>query len=113
MGLDKDVFEVENWVCREFSLSCNSWKWLPSIGSVGGILMGLDKDVFEVENWVCREFSLSCDVVYKRNKKKYRITTVYGAAEEGRKQWFVDELHSMLVGRKEATIIGGGGGALI
>jgi hypothetical protein len=23
MGLDKDVFEVENWVCREFSLRCD------------------------------------------------------------------------------------------
>lgn len=45
--------------------------------------------------------------MYKRNRKKYRIATVYGAAEEGRKQWFVDELHSMLTGRKEATIIGG------
>jgi hypothetical protein len=32
---------------------------------------------------------------------------VYGAADEGRNQWFVDELHSMLVGSKEATIIGG------
>jgi hypothetical protein len=83
------------------------WNWLPSKGSAGGILLGVNKDVFEVENWVIREFSVSCDVVDKNGGFKGRITTIYGAADDSRRQEFIEEIHCMLNRRKEPTIIGG------
>jgi hypothetical protein len=53
------------------------WKWLPSVGFAGGILMGVDEDELEIEKWLVRTFSMSCDVVRNKDKLKFRITTVY------------------------------------
>ena len=38
------------------------WKWLPSIGASGGILMGVNADLLEVLNWEVKTFSVSCTV---------------------------------------------------
>jgi hypothetical protein len=80
---------------------------VPSKGSAGGILFGIDGDLFDVEGWVIRVFFISCDVVSKKEGCRSRITTVYGATNEDRKYFFVDELHGMLLNRTESTIIGG------
>jgi hypothetical protein len=73
-------------------------------------MMGVDSEVFEVLRWENREFSMSCDVIVKKTKLACRITIVYGASEDENKQYFIEELHNLLVGRTEATIIEGGGG---
>jgi hypothetical protein len=67
----------------------------------------VDKDMFEVENWEIREFSVNCDVSCKKVGFKGKLTTGYGAADESRRQWFIEKIHNMLNGRKEPTTIGG------
>jgi hypothetical protein len=44
---------------------------------------------------------------FLKSKLACRITTIYGASEDENKQYFIEELHNLLVGRSEATIIGG------
>jgi hypothetical protein len=83
------------------------WKWLPSTGAAGGILMGIDIDVFEVENWIVRDFSVSYDVTRKKGELKCRITTVYGAADESKKIKFLNELNDSMANRQDALIIWG------
>jgi hypothetical protein len=52
--------------------------------------MGFYEDGFDIERWVIRKFSLSCDVIYKKHKNMFRVTIVYGAADEDNKQEFLN-----------------------
>jgi exonuclease III len=68
--------------------------------------MGFGENIFDIEGWVIRRFSMSCDVINKRDINKFRVTTVYGAAEED-KQDFLDELHKSMQNEDKPIIIGG------
>jgi hypothetical protein len=82
---DLDTRKIKVFQGKQFC-----WNWLSSIGSVGSILMGFYEDGFDIERWVIRKFSLSCDVIYKKHKNMFRVTIVYGAADEDNKQEFLN-----------------------
>jgi hypothetical protein len=83
------------------------WSRIPSIGSAGGILMGANSDVCEVDGWSVRNFSISCDVTSKRDKFRCKITTIYGASYDEKKQEFINELHDSMKESSDPLIIGG------
>jgi hypothetical protein len=70
-------------------------------------LLGVDSDMFRVYGWVIRNFSISCDIVDKKDDFKCRITIVYGAAYEDKKQDFLDELHRCMIESNVPCIVGG------
>jgi hypothetical protein len=79
------------------------------VGSAGGFLVGVESDNFDVEKWEIMEFSVSCKVINKKDGFRSRITTVYGDADESRKQDFLDELDTFSVCTSTPCIWGGGG----
>jgi exonuclease III len=69
--------------------------------------MGVNMDLFDVQNWIIRVFWVSYIFVSKRDGFRGSITTVYGVADEERKQRFIYELHSIFVNMNGPALIGG------
>jgi hypothetical protein len=82
------------------------WNRIPPIGVARGILVGVNSDVLEVHSWTVRKFIISCDATDKKDKFRFRITTVYGFAYDEEKQDFIDELHDSMVESSDPQIIG-------
>ena len=83
------------------------WNLLPSVGSVGGILVGVDIDQFEVLAWEIKKFSVSVVVKNRSDDLVSRVTTVYGPTYEVDKQDFISELHSLFLNWEGPAIVGG------
>jgi hypothetical protein len=73
------------------------WKYLPVVGTAGGILVGVNNDLLEVISWEIKSFSVSVVVKNRRNDRITRITTVYGSSYEVKRQEFIYELHELFL----------------
>jgi hypothetical protein len=63
-----------------------NWKYLPSIGSTGGIPMGVDIDIFGIICWDVKEFSVSVIVKLKTKDVIVRVIYIYGSSYEDKKE---------------------------
>ena len=83
------------------------WKWIPSRGKSRGILVGINTDHLEVGTFSEGEFMLQMNLWDKNLKTKWNLITVYGAAQEEKKDSFLCELAFFCRRNKEPVIIGG------
>lgn len=83
------------------------WKWIPSNGRSGGILVGIRLELAEVGSFTEGEFMLQLNLWDKKMKIKWNLITVYGATQDDRKEAFLDELALFYSKSKEPFIVGG------
>lgn len=83
------------------------WKWLPSNGKSGGILVGINLEFLDVGGFFEGDFMLQMNLWDKKLRTKWNLITVYGAALEDRKDDFLAELANVCGKNKEPFIVGG------
>lgn len=82
---DKELREISGSV--EFS-----WKWLPSQGLSGGILMGVKVETVELEDVKFGSFSISMNLRHRLSNFRWCLVVVYGPANHDLSGDFVREL---------------------
>ena len=65
---------------------------LPAIGTRGGITVLWDSQIVSIVSHVVGEFAITAKVTVLRSAAAFWLTTVYGPADEGRKDDFLREL---------------------
>jgi len=82
LGLQETMQQhIEESVLRKFDpLNNYLWKWTPSNGRSGGILVGVSVEHFDVGSFSEGEFMLQLHLWDKQMKVKWNLVTVYGAA---------------------------------
>lgn len=110
IGLQETMLEeIVDSTLRKFDpFQAYLWKWIPSSGRSGGILVGINLEYLEVGSFIDGEFMLQLNLWDKKLKVKWNIITVYGAAQENRKDAFLSELANFCAKCNEPYIIGGG-----
>ena len=83
------------------------WKWTPSNGRSGGILVGINIDRFDVGGFSEGEYMLQMNLWDKKERSKWNLIVVYGAAQNDRKDSFLSELASFCSRNKDPFLIGG------
>ena len=83
------------------------WKWTPSNGRSGGILIGINIDRFDVGGFSEGEYMLQMNLWDKKERSKWNLIVVYGAAQNVRKDSFLSELASFCSRNKDPFLIGG------
>lgn len=66
---------------------------LPVVGTRGGVLLAWDANLFDVSTLDISAFAISVIVQPRTWEAAWTLTTVYGPADEGLKQLFLDDLH--------------------
>lgn len=99
---------IDDNIIRKINPSQNYlWKWLPSNGNTGDILVGINLEFFDIGSFVEGEFMLQLNLWHKKNRVKWNLIIVYGAAQAENKDAFLPELASFCSKNKEPYIIGG------
>ena len=70
------------------------WKWAPSVGKSGGILVGVRSESLEVLGTRIGKYIVQINVWDKKNKCQWALLAVYGSAHEEFKEEFLAELSS-------------------
>ena len=87
--------------------NCFAWHWLPATGHSGGVLCGVRLERFDVISFVCGQFSLVANVLDKKENKELMLATVYGPAQDDKKEQFLTELAQICNNKKCPMLIGG------
>lgn len=82
------------------------WKWVPSRGKSGGILVGINTEFLDVGSFIEGTYMLQLNLWDKQIRTKWNLITVYGAAQD-EKDAFLSELALFCSKNKEPNIIGG------
>lgn len=61
------------------------WKWIPSTGKSGGILVRINIEFLDVGGFTEGDYMLQMNIWDKKMKVKWNLMTVYGAAQEAEK----------------------------
>jgi hypothetical protein len=84
-----------------------SWKFVPSNGTAGGILVGFKSSMFDILGW--QEFKY-CGVARIRNQGdgfEWRMISVYGSPYDETKHEFIEKLHVVMNEWQGPILIGG------
>jgi hypothetical protein len=73
-----------------------AWKWVPSQGHSGGLLMGIDEDVLEVTDYQESRHFLSMVLEQKDNNFKWKLFNVYGPVQDNHKLDFLNSLEAAI-----------------
>lgn len=84
-----------------------AWNWIPAKGRSGGILCGINLDRFDVTSVELGNFSIMALVVDRKLKKNLRLATVYGPAQDDRKEPFLTELSHICTINSSPMLVGG------
>jgi hypothetical protein len=84
-----------------------SWRWIPSIGRVGGILGGFKIARFDIHDIVIGRFYIKVALQDLKIQKKWNLVFVYGAAQEEDKEAFLVELGEICTDQRLPMLIGG------
>lgn len=87
--------DFSNRILKAISTKIDTWHWLPSIGSSGGILFGCDSDIVAVISVVKRQFSLSVVLKNRTDNQVWMYTIVYGPVISTLKSDFWAELRQI------------------
>lgn len=102
------VQECEDSLLRKFDTYQDYlWKWNPSKGQSGWILVGINIAKYDVGAFKQGEFMLQMNLWDKENKIKWNLLTVYGAAHEENKIEFLTELSRFCDANTDPIIVGG------
>jgi hypothetical protein len=77
---------------KSLTLMVIFWKWSPSTGKSGGILIGVRTNQFDVGAFLQGKHMLQLDLWDKIHMFKWNIIVVYGPAHERDKLSFLKEL---------------------
>jgi hypothetical protein len=83
------------------------WRWLPSFGHSGGILVGAKLDVFDIIAFDVGLFFASLVVCPRQLNCLWEIIVVYGLADHSFSQPFLDKLSSKIASVNLPLIVGG------
>jgi exonuclease III len=73
----------------------NDFKYLPAMGTRGGITLGWHTDFIEASSLVLWRFSLSITIRPTWMATPFRLTVVYSPSEDAEKSEFLDKLLSI------------------
>jgi mannosylglycoprotein endo-beta-mannosidase len=83
------------------------WKWVPSQGLSGGLLVGVDDDICEISDYKDSNYFQTMMLTNRENNFKWRLFNVYGPVQDNRKQEFLSELE-VAINEAEVPILAGG-----
>jgi exonuclease III len=83
------------------------WKWLPSNGRSGGILVGINIEFLEVGSFIEGEHILQMNLWDKKLNFKWNLKTIYGAAHDEGRDGFLAEIALFCGKSKEPFLVGG------
>ena len=69
-----------------------TWQWIPPEGRSGGMLLGADLDLFDLIEYELGKFFIRMLLVDKHSKLKWHLVSVYGPAQQDKKNDFLTEL---------------------
>jgi endonuclease/exonuclease/phosphatase family metal-dependent hydrolase len=111
-----DVLGLQETIKRDFSmaelrsLECGQpfvWNWVPAEGHSGGLLLGFREESFEVGEWSKGTFFISAVVFQRNNISKWCFVLVYGPADHGRSEEFLNELMHLVAASPLPVVVGG------
>ena len=80
------------------------WRWVPSAGHSGGLLMGCNEDVCEVLAWDFGVFCIMATVRQRASNLVWAVIGVYGPADHSRSAGFLDEVSAMVGAKRAANL---------
>jgi hypothetical protein len=96
-----DVLGLQETIKQDFStaelrsLECGQpfiWNWVPAEGHSGGLLLGFREESFEVGEWNKGTFFIGAVLFQRSNRSKWCFVLVYGPADHGRSEEFLNKL---------------------
>ena len=98
---------LPKFLCKVDPSNRFAWNWVPSIGKSGGNLCGIKKETLEVVSWTVGKFCLQATLFDINLKCVWALITIYGAAQDDKKEEFLCELASMCSHLQVPYIVGG------
>lgn len=83
------------------------WLYTSAVGRSGGILVVILIDLYDVGSFQKGDFMIQLNLWDKKEKVKWNLIVVYGAAHDDNKLAFLAELSSFCSRNSEPLIIGG------
>jgi hypothetical protein len=111
-----DILGLQETIKQDFStaelhsLECGNpfvWNWVPAERHSGGMLLGFRDDCFEVGEWKKGKFFLSASLLQRNNRSKSSFVLVYGPANHGRMEEFLQELVLFVSAAQLPVVVGG------
>lgn len=84
-----------------------TWKWVPSQGRLGGLLIGLEDEVVEVSDYQENQHFQSVVLTQKEDNFKWQLFNVYGPVQDNLKQDFLSQLEVAIVESEYPVLVGG------
>lgn len=82
------------------------WKWIPSNGRSGGILVGIKLEQYDVGSFKQGEYMLQMNLWDELKRLKWNLLVVYGDAQEENKMAFLTELSKFCSNNSDPMLIG-------
>jgi exonuclease III len=111
-----DILGLQETIKQDFStaelrsLECGQpfvWNWVPAEGHSGGLLLGFREESFEVGEWFKGTFLISAVLFQRSNRSKWCFVLVYGPADHGRSEAFLNELMHLVAASPFPVVVGG------
>ena len=84
-----------------------SWKWLPTQGRSGGILMGVDQSVLEMKDANILSYCIAMTIRDRRSNFRWVMVTVYGLVNHDLCNDFLVEIGTICAQSVLPIIVGG------
>jgi hypothetical protein len=100
--------ELNDQILRKFDINqAYLWKWIPSKGMFGGIVVGINVRFMDVGSFYDGEYMLQMNLWDKEKREKWNLINVYGAAQDKKKEDFLSELALFCSKNKEPYLLCG------
>lgn len=83
------------------------WKWVPSQGLSGGILVGINREKLELEEVILGSFSLLVGLRHRMTNFRWKVGSVYGPVDHEFSNDFLNEL-TVVCNTSEIPVMLGG-----
>jgi hypothetical protein len=81
--------ELDDQILRKFDINQTYlWKWIPSKGRSGGIVVGINVRFMDVGSFYEGEYMLQMNLWDKEKRERWNLINIYGALKMKREMTF-------------------------
>jgi hypothetical protein len=96
--------ELDDQIPRKFDINQSYlWKWIPSKGRSGGIVVGINVRFMDVGPFCEGEYMLQMNLWDKEKRERWNLINIYGVVQDEKRENFLFELASSAAKIKNPT----------